>query len=55
MRSVDREREYERVGRERVLRDREITVKIKREKITATNNRHLMKDNTDTRPPFMRA
>lgn len=39
--------ESERVGREIVLRDREITVKIKREKMTATNNRHLMKDNTD--------
>jgi len=54
MGSVDRERENERVGIEIVLRDREITLKIKREKMTATNNRHLMKDNTDTRPPFMR-
>jgi len=38
MGSVDRERENERVGIEIVLRDREITLKIKREKMTATNN-----------------
>lgn len=43
-----------RVGREIVHGDWEITVKIKREKMTATNNRHLMKDNRDTRPPLKR-